>query len=273
MNFSYKGKIFSIEGVSDKDHIYKTMRRKNTFYEEDLLNYLHNILNKPNEVTIGVDVGANIGNHSIYFQSFVCNHLIAIEPNKSVLPILHKNLNNNITNFKIYECAVAESAGKAHIVLAEEDKDNIGMATLSFDIDEKKDTVNVSTVDAIVNNYLQETKEATQVSFIKIDVEGMEIAVLNGSTNTLDKYKPDIFAEAATKEEYLALCAYLIPRGYCKLGVWATTPVYHFSYKPKLFTRIKAVKYAVLKKINRIRIRINKLIKLSQSNKGINIIK
>jgi len=227
---------------------------------------MNNIFHKSNQTTFAVDVGANIGNHSIYFQSFVCNHLIAIEPNKKVLPILHNNLKKNIKNFIIYECAVAETAGKANVVLAEENQDNIGMATLSFDIDESKDAVNVTTIDAIVNDYLQKTKEAIQLTFIKIDVEGMELSVLKGSTNTLDKYKPDIFAEAATREEYLSLYAYLKPRGYIKLGVWATTPVYHFSYKPKFATRLKAATYTAFKKINRIKIRINKLIKIFQSH-------
>src|SRR3989338_10130702 len=98
MKFKYRHKLFDVEGVSQEDHIYKEIIKNRSFYEIDLLEYMY-LINKclHKENTIAIDVGANIGNHSIFFQSFLTDHVISVEPNPNVLPILEKNLNQNIS--------------------------------------------------------------------------------------------------------------------------------------------------------------------------------
>jgi FkbM family methyltransferase len=231
MKFRYKGNKFNIVGVSQQDLIYNSIIRKRHFYELDLLEYMYSIRKfLQTEKTISIDVGANIGNHSIFMSSFLSDHLVAFEPNPDVLNVLKKNLSQNITNYTLLECALGKAKGTGSIVLPENAKNNVGMAKI--DVKDESDKIEISTLDNIINN-LQETKKINgNVSIIKIDVKGMEIDVLKGSKNTILKDKPEIFVEAATNEYFNELNDYLSDIGYKSICKWAKTPVYHFSYNP-----------------------------------------
>ena len=50
--------------------------------------------------------------------------------------------------------------------------------------------------------------------FLKIDVEGMELQVLQGAEETIRKYQPVIYAEADREDKKDALFAYLRSHGY-----------------------------------------------------------
>jgi FkbM family methyltransferase len=236
MQFEYKSKLFDIEGVSKNDHIYKKITRTGTFYEINLLEYIYQI--KPficskECMNVFIDVGANIGNHSVFFSSFLADHLIAIEPNPSVLPQLRRNLLENVNDYTIFECAVGEKERRGTIDVPENICDNIGAAKVN--VGSGEGDIEILTVDSIFSSWQDKIDNSASVSLIKIDVEGMEQQVLKGAENTILKHKPHIFAEAATKDEFEKIYTYLWPLGYRKLpGHWAATPVYHFAFKPTL---------------------------------------
>ena len=50
-----------------------------------------------------------------------------------------------------------------------------------------------------LDNYCKK-KNIKNISFLKIDVEGMELDVLKGSENIITKYRPDIFIEINEKK-------------------------------------------------------------------------
>ena len=54
---------------------------------------------------------------------------------------------------------------------------------------------NSSTVEQIKLDDFVEINNINFVDFIKIDVEGFEPFVLDGSTRTLEKFKPDLYIE------------------------------------------------------------------------------
>ena len=58
------GRRFRVMTTSDEDHIAKIIKASGDFYERELLSYLR-LLGLRGECA--VDVGANIGNHSIFF--------------------------------------------------------------------------------------------------------------------------------------------------------------------------------------------------------------
>ena len=100
MKFFFRKKEFNIIGFSPEDHIYKIIEQSKVFYELDLLEYIRTIVKNQHD-TVCIDVGANIGNHSIYFGNFVADSVISVEPNGQVLPVLRENLQNNIDNLYI----------------------------------------------------------------------------------------------------------------------------------------------------------------------------
>jgi len=242
VEFYFRNKKIDIEGLSSDDHIYKKILENNAFYEIDLLEYIRNIMTYENSVCI--DVGGNIGNHSIFFGGYVANQVITIEPNTQVIHVLKKNLTKNKTNFSLYECAAGASDSFGQVIMPENYKSNIGMAKVKEIKTETEDSFQIKTLDSIFQEWLDKKPEFNgKLTFIKIDVEGMEMDVLRGANIILKKYKPDLFVEAATEKHFLKINNYLMGFGYSKLSKWADTPVYHFSCKPSIIMRYKIFLY------------------------------
>jgi hypothetical protein len=56
--------------------------------------------------------------------------------------------------------------------------------------------------------------ESRPINLIKIDVEGMELAVLEGASSVLDEHKPLLYVENDRAENSKALIAWLLNRDY-----------------------------------------------------------
>lgn len=84
LSFSFRNKKFNMAFFSEDDHIYKSARKKK-FYEVSLLEYIRRLGVR---CDVAIDVGANVGNHSVYFGSFLADHVVSVEANNDVIPIL-----------------------------------------------------------------------------------------------------------------------------------------------------------------------------------------
>lgn len=232
MRFNYRGREFDLAGFSERDVIYSAMLRSRSFYELDLLEYMYAIRRHLGaERAVSIDVGANVGNHSVFFRSFLCDRLIAVEPNPVVLPTLRRNLAHNVTDFVVCDCALGSADGLGTIFLPESAQDNVGMARV-----EQTPTgaeIRITTLDSLVADIMPDLQPAGRINLVKVDVEGSEIAVLEGAQSILDRHRPHLFLEAATSDEAEQLRAFLTPLGYAQVSRWASTPVYHYAYKPK----------------------------------------
>ncbi len=120
---------------------------------------------------------------------------------------------------------------------------NVGMAQVELLEEKTKDSFLIRTLDDVFVEWLKEKKVEGEITVVKIDVEGMELDVLKGSSMILKKYKPHIFVEAATREHFLELSNYLEKLGYISLCNWAETPVYHFAFSPSIFLKTKIYLY------------------------------
>lgn len=248
MKFIFRNKTFNIGGFSPEDHIYKTIEQRKVFYELDLLEYIRAILGKQHD-SVCIDVGANIGNHSIYFGNFVADSVISVEPNDLVLPILRENLQNNVDNYKLFECGLGATATFGKIHMPENSSSNIGMAKIEVLNENVGDCFLVRSLDDVFEEWAKEKSFKGGVSLIKIDVEGMELDVLKGSNAVLNKYKPHVFVEAATEKHFSELNIHLKNLGYTALSKWAATPVYHFAFSPPLLLRAKIIMYKLICKL------------------------
>jgi len=133
-----------------------------------------------------IDIGANVGNHSIYFDKFFKPKVVyAIEP----IPISYKVMLMNSAlnhchsiNFDYIGVALSDKEGQCEIASIEQN--NYGATVLKESLDGKIKSV---TGDSLFSD--------KKIDFIKIDVEGMEIKVLEGLKETIRKNKPLIFIE------------------------------------------------------------------------------
>ncbi len=214
----YRGRNFRLAGSHDSDHIVRQLLNTGTFYEADLLAYIEAIKDEfpPG---IAVDVGANIGNHAVFLAAFV-RPVLAVEPNRRLLPLLRDNLAAAQVDHQVLEAALGSVRGRGTLTVP--DEGNIGSAQIRTGGGD----VEVATLDEACGN--------RQVALIKVDVEGMELEVLRGGIVTLTTSRPHLFLEAATRRHYRELKAFLSPLGYRPIVRWAVTPVWHFAPSPGL---------------------------------------
>lgn len=133
-----------------------------------------------------VDVGANIGHHTILMSHFTGNEgqVFSYEP----IPYLRDQMSrslaaNSIHNVTIHDVALSDKEGEMTLYLR---RGNIGGSSFVAGIDTDELPVRVTTLD----------KEHTgKVDFMKIDVEGYEYHVLLGGQELIEKYRPTIIFE------------------------------------------------------------------------------
>jgi FkbM family methyltransferase len=132
-----------------------------------------------------VDVGANIGNHSLFFGGLF-KKIYSFEPNPTTFELLKINTQNkNISSFNL------GLGSKKEKLLLFESLENNGTSSLNMDKSVHKGkayTVDIDTLDNFdFSNEL--------VSVIKIDVEGHEFEVLQGGKKLIDEMRPIIILE------------------------------------------------------------------------------
>jgi FkbM family methyltransferase len=145
---------------------------------------------------ICLDIGANIGNHSLAFAEHF-DRVLAFEPNPRTFKLLAINseLARNIVPYRL------GASNKKGILTAYEDALNLGATTTSRAISdhrEKNQKGVISTVQFDVDrleDFLSES-DLNQVDFIKLDVEGHEAAALEGMENILRVSDPIVVIEA-----------------------------------------------------------------------------
>ena len=132
-----------------------------------------------------IDVGANIGNHTVYFA----DHFVSVqsfEPNKRVFKLLEANsmLRSNIKVFNL------GASNKSQAISIKYNNNNVGMASVEKVTGDIEAIFQLEPLDEIV------TKENIgEISFIKIDVEGHELQALQGAVKTIKKYQPVVALE------------------------------------------------------------------------------
>ncbi len=203
----YRGKIYPIE--HHDDHIGKWYAKEcEAFYEVAMLDYIKDLTSQIKNLVF-VDVGANIGNHSIFFAEECKAEVHAFEPIPENLKLLEKNTSD--LNVKIYPLGLSEKKGKSGYDI---NKENMGMCKLI-----KGDKIEVNKLDAIIKK---------KVHLLKVDAETFEIRILKGAINLITKHKPHIFIEGQTRTHRDAFDSILIPLGYTRFAAFNKTPTYYY---------------------------------------------
>lgn len=160
------------------------------FYEEEDLDAISKHMREPNVI---IDVGANIGNHSIYLGSRFSNATICpVEMFPEVLKLLKINLLLN-PHVKIDSrgLGVGLSSERKNCGISARFKENRGLVRVDFEADDKH--VQLLPGDELLDGLVPD--------LIKIDVEGHELEVLRGMNSLIQQTRPTIFIEVDNKNE------------------------------------------------------------------------
>lgn len=153
---------------------------------------------------IAVDVGANIGNHAVFFGTVLqASRVIAFEPGAWASARLAFNaaLNGMGDRLELHRCALSDTAGTGRMQRWADD--NHGTLALSEGGDGEQ--VRVETGDSFF--------EERRISLLKIDVERHEAQVLDGLDKTLRRDHPVVLIEVG-KEDRAGMEARLAEYGY-----------------------------------------------------------
>lgn len=160
--------------------------------------------------TTAVDVGANIGNHTLYL-SRLFQTVLAFEPSPYLSLVLQANvIRNQRENVEVFSCGLADVEGIATV--RELSTENIGMVEL----DRTHSEAGSSTIELRRGDDFLLGKE-TRVGFVKVDVEGMELEVLQGMKRSLSRDKPLIAFESRNGKEGGRVIQWLFKIGYIHL--------------------------------------------------------
>lgn len=130
-----------------------------------------------------LDIGANIGNHSLYFSNFF-KKIHCFEPSNKIFSILKINsiLANNI---ECYQTGISDTDGVASLLVTE---GYLGCSQVTNTSGGNTQEISIAKLDSMADKF-------EDVSLIKLDVEGHEYEAISGGEFLIRKYRPYILFE------------------------------------------------------------------------------
>jgi hypothetical protein len=137
---------------------------------------------------VALDIGANIGNHSLYFSDYF-KTVYSFEPNPRTYKVLQINaaLANNIQCFEIGLSDVSKQS------LMDSNPTNSGGSTVTDAGSSKAQAIALQTLDAFSLEHGQ--FDDAPIKLLKIDIEGHEYKALRGAEQVIRKHRPVILFE------------------------------------------------------------------------------
>ena len=182
------------------DAIQNVIVNSDDYYEIDTLVDLKDYI--PEKAVI-MDIGANIGNHTVFFSN-VCKakKVYSFEPIQDTFAILEKNISINGLEGTVAAYNVAVGSKRGNAAVKSFDEKNIGGTAL---VENSGGEISVVALDDIGFE--------EKIDFIKMDVEGFERQALKGGEKLFDADRPSVFVEIQ-KENYPWVTAFFERHGY-----------------------------------------------------------
>jgi FkbM family methyltransferase len=170
---------------------------------------------RPGDVV--VDAGANIGVHTLVFSQVVGPGGVvwAFEPQRLVFQLLCGNMAlNSVTNAMCYLAALGRQRGAINVPALDYSRPN-NFGGISLNAGMPGETVTMTTLDSL---------KLAACKLVKIDVEGMELEVLQGGMETIQRCKPCLYVENDRPQNSAALTQFIDSLGYHMY--WHMPPLY-----------------------------------------------
>ena len=159
----------SIKGIFEKEQLFATL----------------SVLKKKRTL---IDVGANIGNHSIFFSKYF-KKILSFEPFPLTFSVLKLNT-MNIKNISLFNYGLSDKTK----ILYFDDKATCNVAGMKL--------LRKSKISTKLNTFDKKFSNLKDIYLIKVDVEGHEKQVISGMTKTLKKNSSVLFIEFDPNDYY-----------------------------------------------------------------------
>lgn len=172
--------------LPDLDLFHGEFIQNRIFLERDYFEISHLSLLKKyvKRDAVILDIGANIGNHTVFFaKECGARKIYSFEPTRKTFLILKENIRINQLDSRVVTMNIALGSKKSNVRVIANEKD----AGSNY--------VEENLNGNIAMRRLDDLSISESIEYVKIDVEGYEYEVLKGSRNTIMKDKPNIFIE------------------------------------------------------------------------------
>ncbi len=179
-------------------------------YEPDIVAFARAVL-RPGDTA--VDVGANVGVHSLRFAALVGEHgrVHAFEPNDELVKVLRGSVRHNgwEDRVMVHDIALGEASGTGTLYV----NDSVGLLSSITQADwlaeSAEQTIQISRLDDV------EAVWASPIRLLKVDVEGGELAVLRGGSSLIKTSPPRyLIVEVSSSVDAQPLVEWVSDRGY-----------------------------------------------------------
>jgi FkbM family methyltransferase len=146
-----------------------------------------------------VDVGAHVGSYTVALAK-LARTVYAFEPDVELATLLRRASPENV---RVFQEALSERKGTSefHVPLVAGHRSvTLGSLVAPSGSDCDVRTVTTTTLNAVLAN--------AEIGFIKIDVEGHELAVLAGGRELIARCRPVVLVEANTPDAVTAVAAF-----------------------------------------------------------------
>ena len=198
---------------ADKDHIQRMIFETGKPYELDML---RNMRSRIAEGDLVLDIGANVGNHALYLAAIAKARVIAFEPNEHLSSAFQDSINRNGLEDKVAIQTIGLGRTESAAQFEKSIPENLGAQALhlgSGDIEVR--SIDSFEFDAVVRA-------------IKIDVEGMELAVIHGGRECIARDRPLIYAECRYEADFRQILSWAETHNYTYWETFNATPTHLF---------------------------------------------
>lgn len=214
--------------VTNPDDLIQAAHTFGQFFEGDVLSSLVEYLDE--EPSLIVDVGSNIGNHTIFFaQRFSNAKIIPVEPNPAAIAALRANIEINASHGsaikdRIDPRGIGLGVGREEMTVHSEtiDANNLGATRL---IPDDNGDLRVVTLDSLLQDEMPD--------ILKIDAEGMELDVLAGAAETIARCRPLIWIEVLRANQMAFAQRWCRENGYRVVSATHLVNTVDYIVKPR----------------------------------------
>jgi len=177
-------KVFILKRYDSKNRMANIVGFKVKFFDYRALAYLFNeiFLNNEyyfvaeNDSPYIIDCGSNIGMSIFYFKMLYPNsRIVAFEPREETYFCLEENVKNNLLNsVAMHKAALSDKEGPIDFYYDKDDVGSLCMSTKQERMPKQKRSVEASLLSKHIDK---------EVDFLKIDIEGAELEVIEELSN------------------------------------------------------------------------------------------